>query len=249
MLRTGLARATPTGPASSGGRSGRPGAVSGIRTDWRSEGIRAGPGPADSPDRGRSPRCAATSARRGCARTGPRALDRGGRRENRATHAVRLGEIAMARASLLRILCAPATAVVLVTAAGCGGGGVDEASDAGAVAAEPADEGVPPDSDSAEDPADGSAGDSGDSGGSGDSGDGAAGGPEVDAGGAGARPGGPFDIDAFEQVGQSYAEFLQSAPGPCDGVRCTLSYKFVDHPKRTSGCWVLDFVNDPPARP
>jgi hypothetical protein len=170
--------------------------------------------------------------------------------------AVRLGEIAMARGSLLSMVRGPVLAVVLVSAAGCGGGAVDEASGTGAVAAEPAEEGVPPGSDAAEDSDDGStddgsddSDDSGDSGDSGDTDEGSAGGPDVDAEGAGARPGGPFDIEAFEQVGTSYAEFLESAPGPCDGVQCTLSYEFVEDAERTSGCWVNDFVNDPPARP
>src|SRR5829696_541354 len=126
MLRTGLARATPTGPASSGGRSGRPGAVSGIGTAWRSTDIPAGHRLVVSPDRGRSPRCAATPAHGGCVPAGPRALDPPGGPENRCAPANRLGEITMVRPSLLAILRGSAVAVLLVTVGGCAGGAGNE---------------------------------------------------------------------------------------------------------------------------
>jgi hypothetical protein len=54
---------------------------------------------------------------------------------------------------------------------------------------------------------------------------------------------------AFTQVGTSYAEWLRTGPGACDGGRCTLSYEFVESSEHESGCAVDDFRYDPPARP
>src|SRR3712207_9195792 len=49
------------------------------------------------------------------------------------------------------------------------------------------------------------------------------------------------EVHAFEQVGASYADWLRSGPGACDGGRCTLSYEFVERSERPSGCAVEDF--------
>src|SRR3954468_3859802 len=146
----------------------------------------------------------------------------------------------MAGPRTLATLYAPVTAAVLLAASGCGGAAVEEAADAGAVAAE---EGPPP-------PGDVTPPDHASSSSHGSSAVRSAGGPDVDAEAAGTRPGAPFDVEAFEQVGSSYAEFLASDPGShCAAGACTLTYEFVPTADHDSGCWVEDFENHPPARP
>jgi hypothetical protein len=140
----------------------------------------------------------------------------------------------MARPSLLSVLWVPATAVVLAVG-GCGGGAVEEASDANV--AQPADEGEPPATDDGGDGTDGATDDgAADDGAADDGGDGGdqgnAGGPGRDPGDGGdvdveaqGNAGAPGDVAVFEERGVSYAEFRDgSAQRVCvEQGKCTLA--------------------------
>jgi hypothetical protein len=158
----------------------------------------------------------------------------------------------MARSALRVALCRAAAAAVLLAAAGCGGG-VAETADAGAV--QPADQGSPPadngpSSDSGtsseSETSDGGTSDGGTDGGySG----GSEGGPDVEAGGAGARAGSPFDVDAFEEEGAPWSEgFRDRAAEHCAGGKCIVTYEGEPSGGATEDC-TIHFVNDPPKRP
>ncbi|TFV86291.1 hypothetical protein [Blastococcus sp. CT_GayMR16] len=154
----------------------------------------------------------------------------------------------MTRPSFLRLLFAFLLAVGLSSCAGSGTG-VDEAADAAAASAAEQD-------DRSED---GGSDDGGSDDGSQDDvrtdaattgengGGGRGGGPDPETG-AGARPGGPFDVEAFEQIGQSAEEFLPFGREYCSGGRCTLVEERFDDPE-AEFCRVSDFRYDPPARP
>ena len=64
----------------------------------------------------------------------------------------------------------------------------------------------------------------------------------------GARPGGPFDVEAFEQIGQPAEDFLPFGRDYCSDGRCTLVEKTVEDPD-VGYCGVSSFSYDPPARP
>jgi hypothetical protein len=154
--------------------------------------------------------------------------------------ALRPLEVVMTRLSPLRLLFGFLLAVVLSSCAGSGTS-VDDAADAAAASA-------------AEHNSDSGSGDDGsqdegttDAATTGDEGGGRAGGPDPEAGG-GARPGGPFDVEAFEQIGQPADEFLPTGYAACSGGRCTLVEKRVEDPD-VGYCQVSSFSYDPPARP
>lgn len=64
----------------------------------------------------------------------------------------------------------------------------------------------------------------------------------------GARPGGPFDVEAFEQIGQPAEDFLPFGRDYCSGGRCTLVEETVEDPD-VGYCGVSSFSYDPPASP
>jgi hypothetical protein len=72
--------------------------------------------------------------------------------------------------------------------------------------------------------------------------------PTPDAGGGGARPGAPFDVQAFEQIGAPADDFLPTAREYCSGGRCTIIEKRSTNPD-VEQCEVAGFDYDPPARP
>lgn len=121
-----------------------------------------------------------------------------------------------------------------------GSGTVDEAADAAAASAAQRDSDSGDSDDGSQDEAQTDAATTGDGGGR-------AGGPEPDTGG-GARPGGPFDVEAFEQIGQPAEEFLPFGREYCSGGRCTLVEERVEDPD-AGYCRVSSFSYDPPARP
>ena len=118
--------------------------------------------------------------------------------------------------------------------------GVDEAGDAAAASAAEHDSDSGSADDGSEDEGETDAATTGDGGGR-------AGGPDPDSGG-GARPGGPFDVEAFEQVGQPAEEFLPFGREYCSGGRCTLVEEQVED-SDVGYCQVSSFSYDPPARP
>ena len=76
------------------------------------------------------------------------------------------------------------------------------------------------------------------------------GGPDPGAGSGGAgRPGGPFDVEAFENRGQGLADFRPFGADHCSGGRCVLVEKTSPDPDAQEGCEIADFAYDPPARP
>ena len=143
----------------------------------------------------------------------------------------------MTRLSPLRLLFGFLLAVLL---SGCAASGtVDEAADAAAASAAERD-GSGDSDDGSEDEGETDAATTGDGGGR-------AGGPDPDSGG-GARPGGPFDVEAFEQIGQPAEEFLPFGREYCSGGRCTLVEEQVED-SEVGYCQVSSFSYDPPARP
>ena len=100
---------------------------------------------------------------------------------------------------------------------------------------------------------DGSTGGGGDDG-SDDSGDGSSGGPDVDSGGAGARPAGVGDVEAFENLGGEFSGLQAGVAADCDGGRlCTLAEPVVVNgdPADLGGveaCTVVAIDYDPPSR-
>ena len=145
----------------------------------------------------------------------------------------------MTRLSPLRLLFGFLLAVLLSACAASGT--VDEAADAAAASAAERDSDSGGSDDGTEDEGETDAATTGDTGG------GRAGGPDPDSGG-GARPGGPFDVEAFEQIGQPAEEFLPFGRDYCSGGRCTLVEEQVED-SEVGYCQVSSFSYDPPARP
>jgi hypothetical protein len=156
----------------------------------------------------------------------------------------RPSEVAMTRHLPARFALAALFAVLLTACAG-GDTGVDEAGNAAAAtsaAQEDVDSGEPGDSDEGSD--DSGSSDSEDDGGDAAGRPGAPAPEEPD----GARPGGPFDVEAFEQIGQPAEDFLPFGRDYCSDGRCTLVEETVEDP--TVGyCGVSSFSYNPPARP
>ena len=143
----------------------------------------------------------------------------------------------MTRLSPFRLLLGFLLAVVLSS---CAGSGVEEAGDAAAASAAEHESDSGSSDDESQEEGQSDAATTGDGGGR-------AGGPDPDTGG-GARPGGPFDVEAFEQVGQPAEEFLPYGRAYCSGGRCTLVEEHVEDPE-VGYCQVASFSYDPPARP
>lgn len=144
----------------------------------------------------------------------------------------------MTRHSPVRFVLAVFLAGLLVA---CGGGetGVDEAGNEAAASAAGQGGGDSGSSDGEDD--------GGDEGGDDGEAAGRPGGPEPEEP-DGARPGGPFDVEAFEQIGQPAEDFLPFGRDYCSGGRCTLVEETVED-SNVGYCGVSSFSYDPPAQP
>jgi hypothetical protein len=74
------------------------------------------------------------------------------------------------------------------------------------------------------------------------------GGPEPDEG-AGARPAGPFDVEAFENRGGDLPSFRETAASTCGAGQCTVVERITGDASDPSLCRVSDFLYDRPPRP
>lgn len=71
----------------------------------------------------------------------------------------------------------------------------------------------------------------------------------VSGNGGGGRPGGPFDVEAFENRGQDLAGFRTFGADHCSGGRCVLVETASTDAAAQEGCKIAEFAYDPPARP